>query len=110
MSPALPADGGQGALWHRLYGSLTSVSVPQGSCGYNVPDYCPCVNVWTTDCSVKGFGFSGDLIRCYTSAGHLPFRDQMFPPYMPPMKVKDVQSISDCGGMNFHTSSCKNLL
>ncbi|MEQ2279561.1 Membrane-associated phosphatidylinositol transfer protein 2 [Ameca splendens] len=35
-SPSWPADGGQRARWHRLYGSLTSVSLPQGSCGYNV--------------------------------------------------------------------------
>ncbi|MEQ2214550.1 hypothetical protein XENOCAPTIV_011873 [Xenoophorus captivus] len=33
---ALPADGGQRSQWCRLYGSLTSVSLTQGSCGYNV--------------------------------------------------------------------------
>ncbi|MEQ2295033.1 hypothetical protein AMECASPLE_009949, partial [Ameca splendens] len=36
ISPALPADGGPRARWHRLYGSLTSACVPQGSCGYSV--------------------------------------------------------------------------
>ncbi|MEQ2240378.1 hypothetical protein ILYODFUR_014310 [Ilyodon furcidens] len=34
-SPALPADGGQRAWWNRLYGSHTSVSLPQGCCGNN---------------------------------------------------------------------------
>ncbi|KAK5619555.1 hypothetical protein CRENBAI_013406, partial [Crenichthys baileyi] len=29
------ADGGQRARWSRLYGSLTTASLPQGSCGYN---------------------------------------------------------------------------
>ncbi|MEQ2241821.1 hypothetical protein ILYODFUR_029276 [Ilyodon furcidens] len=28
------------------------------------------VNVWMTDCSVKHFGISGDLIKSCTSAGH----------------------------------------
>ncbi|MEQ2300628.1 hypothetical protein AMECASPLE_027658 [Ameca splendens] len=49
----------------------------QGNCGYNVVYHCQCVNVcmngWMTDCSVKRFGVSGDLIKCYTSTGHLPF-------------------------------------
>ncbi|MEQ2240168.1 hypothetical protein ILYODFUR_012016 [Ilyodon furcidens] len=41
----------------------TSVSLPQGSCGYNVAYNCQCVNVcmngWMTDCSVKPFKFLG---------------------------------------------------
>ncbi|MEQ2237836.1 hypothetical protein ILYODFUR_027146 [Ilyodon furcidens] len=62
----------QRARWCRLYGSLTSVSVPQGSCGYIVAHHCQCVdgwmNGWMIDCSVKCFGVSGDLIKRYTSA------------------------------------------
>ncbi|KAK5605043.1 hypothetical protein CRENBAI_002348 [Crenichthys baileyi] len=42
-SPTLHADGGQRARWCRLYGSLTSVSLPQGGCGYNVAHHCQCV-------------------------------------------------------------------
>ncbi|MED6252914.1 hypothetical protein ATANTOWER_019289 [Ataeniobius toweri] len=59
-SPALPAIGGQR---RRLYGSPASVSLPQGSCGYNVAYHCQCVNVCVnvriTDCSVKRFGVLG---------------------------------------------------
>ncbi|MED6269952.1 hypothetical protein CHARACLAT_004778 [Characodon lateralis] len=32
-----------------------------------------CANGWMTDHSVNRFGVPGDLINCYTSAGHLPF-------------------------------------
>ncbi|MED6244552.1 hypothetical protein ATANTOWER_015768 [Ataeniobius toweri] len=55
-SPALPADGGQRARWRRLYGSLTD----SGSA--------VCINGWMSDFNVK----SSDLIKHYTSAGHLP--------------------------------------
>ncbi|MED6276403.1 hypothetical protein CHARACLAT_002702 [Characodon lateralis] len=56
-SPSLPADGGQRARWHRLFGSLTSVSLPQNSCGYHAPYHCQ----WMTDCSVQCFGVPGGL-------------------------------------------------
>ncbi|MED6283238.1 hypothetical protein CHARACLAT_006785 [Characodon lateralis] len=69
-----PADGGQRVRWHQLYGSLSSVSVPQGSCGYNVAHHCQCVNVYMTDCGVKRFG----VLRLDTSAGHLPFFGRRF--------------------------------
>ncbi|MEQ2255587.1 hypothetical protein ILYODFUR_015408 [Ilyodon furcidens] len=39
-SPSLPANSGQRARWCRLYGSFNSVSVPQGSFGYNVAYHC----------------------------------------------------------------------
>ncbi|MEQ2162471.1 hypothetical protein GOODEAATRI_020068 [Goodea atripinnis] len=56
-SSALPTDGGQRVWWCQLYGSLASVSLPQGSCGYDVVYHCQCVdgwmNGWMTDCSVK---------------------------------------------------------
>ncbi|MEQ2308876.1 hypothetical protein AMECASPLE_032811 [Ameca splendens] len=63
-SPTLSADGGQRAWWCQLYGRLTSVSVAQGSCGYNVAHQCQCVSVWMNgwkdDCSALG---SSDLIK-----------------------------------------------
>ncbi|MEQ2244409.1 hypothetical protein ILYODFUR_016856 [Ilyodon furcidens] len=56
--------------------SLTSVRLSQGCCGYKVVYHCQCVNVcingWMTDC-VKNLGISWELIKCYTSAGLLPF-------------------------------------
>ncbi|MEQ2185469.1 hypothetical protein GOODEAATRI_018436 [Goodea atripinnis] len=70
-SSDLPADGGQ--RMGPVYGSLTSVSGHQCSCGYIVAHHCHCVIGWMTACSVKGFGVSGDLIKRYTSAGHLLF-------------------------------------
>ncbi|MEQ2178704.1 hypothetical protein GOODEAATRI_016827 [Goodea atripinnis] len=43
-----------------MYGSLNSVSLPQGSCGYIVVYHCQfvnvCINGWMTDCSVKHLG------------------------------------------------------
>ncbi|MED6289990.1 hypothetical protein CHARACLAT_008499 [Characodon lateralis] len=50
-SLALPADGGQSARFRRLCGSLTSVSVPQGSCGYKVAYHsvCECVYEWVDE-------------------------------------------------------------
>ncbi|MEQ2243796.1 hypothetical protein ILYODFUR_010542 [Ilyodon furcidens] len=43
-SPSLPSDAGQRARWRQLHGSLASVSLPHGSCGYNVAYHCQCVN------------------------------------------------------------------
>ncbi|MEQ2196124.1 hypothetical protein XENOCAPTIV_024493 [Xenoophorus captivus] len=69
--PSLPADGGQRARWCRCMAA--SVSLPQGSCGYSVAHHCQCVNGWMTECSVKRFGVSGNLMKRCTSRGHLPF-------------------------------------
>ncbi|MEQ2258839.1 hypothetical protein XENORESO_003038 [Xenotaenia resolanae] len=48
-SPAFPTDGGQRTRWCQLYGSLTSVNLPQDSCGYNVAQHCECMYEWVND-------------------------------------------------------------
>ncbi|MEQ2311284.1 hypothetical protein AMECASPLE_018241 [Ameca splendens] len=63
-------------IWCQLCGSLTSVNLPQGSCGYSVAYHCQCLNAcmngWMTDCNVRTLE-SLDLIKHYKSAGHLAF-------------------------------------
>ncbi|MEQ2173232.1 hypothetical protein GOODEAATRI_029832 [Goodea atripinnis] len=55
-----------------MYGSLASVSLPQGSllhCGYNVVYHYQYMNMWMTDCSVKRFvvlGLDKVLYKCRT--------------------------------------------
>ncbi|MEQ2234010.1 hypothetical protein ILYODFUR_027563 [Ilyodon furcidens] len=56
-SPALPADGGQRAQWRRCMTAWPRAAVA----------------TLITDCCVKHFGVFGELIKRFTSAGHLPF-------------------------------------
>ncbi|MEQ2268201.1 hypothetical protein XENORESO_017211 [Xenotaenia resolanae] len=56
-SPSLPADGGQRTRWSRLYGSLASVSLPQGSCSYTASlprTMCDWVDDWVDDWAFWG--------------------------------------------------------
>ncbi|MEQ2165455.1 hypothetical protein GOODEAATRI_017031 [Goodea atripinnis] len=58
-----------------MVGSLSSISAPQASCGYNVVYYCQCVNVclngWMTDCSLESFEVLG-LDKALYKCRHLP--------------------------------------